>query len=185
MKDILKNRKGFTLVELLAVIVVLAIIILIALPAVLSSMEKARKNAFIVEATETVKIAQTAYSDAIMSGKQGNTFCVDYAYLLDKGFIDKKDSTNYAGSVLIEVVPGTQKVTYTLWFSNPNYSITGFANNAQAGVAYADIDAEHLDKTTAPQVAINNCGKITSGNTANCKKDGTGATGCTWLTNSN
>lgn len=41
----MKNtRKGFTLVELLAVIVILAIIMIIAIPAVLSTMEQARQK---------------------------------------------------------------------------------------------------------------------------------------------
>ena len=38
----MKNKKGFTLVELLAVIVILAIIMIIAIPAVLQTMESAR-----------------------------------------------------------------------------------------------------------------------------------------------
>lgn len=37
------NKKGFTLVELLAVIVVLAIIMIIAIPAVVESMNNAKK----------------------------------------------------------------------------------------------------------------------------------------------
>ena len=42
----MKNRKGFTLVELLAVIVILAIIMIIAIPAVLQTMQSARRKAF-------------------------------------------------------------------------------------------------------------------------------------------
>ena len=37
------NKKGFTLVELLAVIVVLAIIMVLTVPSVLSSMNSARQ----------------------------------------------------------------------------------------------------------------------------------------------
>ena len=40
------NKKGFTLVELLAVIVVLAIIALITIPVTLNIIENARKGAF-------------------------------------------------------------------------------------------------------------------------------------------
>ena len=41
------NKKGFTLVELLAVIVVLAVIMIFAVPAVLGAMNNARDTAFI------------------------------------------------------------------------------------------------------------------------------------------
>ena len=122
MKGILKNKKGFTLVELLAVIVVLAIIILVAMPSVMNSMEKARKNAFATEANEIIRIAQTAYADAVMEGKSGNKFCVPYSYLKNKGFIEKNSGT-YQGSVLIEINPNG-KTEYTIWLSNENYTIT-------------------------------------------------------------
>ena len=41
-----RNNKGFTLVELLAVIVILAIIMIIAIPSVLATMSTARKKTF-------------------------------------------------------------------------------------------------------------------------------------------
>ena len=40
----MKNRKGFTLVELLAVIAILAILVIIALPNVLNMYKKANLN---------------------------------------------------------------------------------------------------------------------------------------------
>ena len=43
------NKKGFTLVELLAVVAILAILILVALPNVLSMFNKAKKSAFETE----------------------------------------------------------------------------------------------------------------------------------------
>ncbi len=42
----MKERKGFTLVELLAVIVILAIIMIIAIPSVLETMEMAKRKSF-------------------------------------------------------------------------------------------------------------------------------------------
>ena len=41
------NRNGFTLVELLAVIVILAVLALVAMPNVTRLMNDSRKNAFI------------------------------------------------------------------------------------------------------------------------------------------
>ena len=123
MKKVLKNTKGFTLVELLAVIVVLAVIILIAMPAVMNSMEKARRNAFAVEANELVKIAQTAYSDLMMKNLTGNSYCFSYQYLKDAGFLEKND-TNYSGSVSVNI-DSNGKASYKIWLTNKNFMIDG------------------------------------------------------------
>lgn len=55
------NNKGFTLVELLAVIVILAVIILIAVNAIIPQMNKARKNSFIDEVAVYAQAAEKAY----------------------------------------------------------------------------------------------------------------------------
>ena len=56
-----KNKKGFTLVELLAVIVILAVVILIAVTAVVPRMNKARENAFVDEALVYIRAGKEAY----------------------------------------------------------------------------------------------------------------------------
>jgi len=45
-KEMLRNRKGFTLVELLAVIVILAIILAIAVPGITGIIQSAEKGSF-------------------------------------------------------------------------------------------------------------------------------------------
>ena len=57
----MKKNNGFTLVELLAVIVILAIIMIIAIPTVLNTMERARKKAFIEFAQRAMNEAQKVY----------------------------------------------------------------------------------------------------------------------------
>jgi len=130
MKKVLKNTKGFTLVELLAVIVVLAVIILIAMPSVMSAMEKARRNALITEAAEITKVAQTAYADDIMNnvatGNQSGT-CYPLKWLVSNGFLDK-NTTNYTGSVLL-TVDTNGKATYKIWLSNGMFAIPGVISN--------------------------------------------------------
>ena len=59
-----KNSKGFTLVELLAVIVILAIIALITTPIILNVIEQSRKNAAVDKAWGTIDAVRLAYAQA-------------------------------------------------------------------------------------------------------------------------
>ena len=56
--DNMKNKKGFTLVELLAVIAILAILVIIALPNVMGMFNSAKKSPFTTELKEIYKVAQ-------------------------------------------------------------------------------------------------------------------------------
>lgn len=158
MSKILKNRKGFTLVELLAVIVVLAIIILIAMPAVLNSMEKARKNSFAIEANEVVKSAQTAYSIAVLNGQGGSIdstsgakYCIKYSDLKTNGYIEKTDKATpeYKGSVLITISKDTGVASYTIFFTNAAYNIYN--------KPYAT-SSDKVDVGASTQAGIETCG---------------------------
>ena len=64
------NKKGFTLVELLAVIAILAILVIIALPNVMTMFNNAKKESYITEAKEIIKVAeQTWISDSMFNTK--------------------------------------------------------------------------------------------------------------------
>ena len=52
------NKKGFTLIELLGVIVILSIIMLIAIPNVVSTLEKSKKDTYIADAKKLVSLVQ-------------------------------------------------------------------------------------------------------------------------------
>jgi len=65
------NKKGFTLVELLAVIAILAIILLIAVPAILGVIDEARKNAFksaTLAAFHSAELYKATHQDASLTG---------------------------------------------------------------------------------------------------------------------
>lgn len=64
------NKKGFTLVELLAVIAILAILVIIALPNIMSMFNQARQNSFTTEVKEIYKMAQQQWiSDSMLETK--------------------------------------------------------------------------------------------------------------------
>lgn len=63
MSKVLKNEKGLTLIELLAVIVILAIISAIAIPAIGNIVENSRYNAVKSDALNVINAANLYYTD--------------------------------------------------------------------------------------------------------------------------
>ena len=62
----MKSKKGFTLVELLAVIVILGVIMIIAIPSVLNTLESSRKSTFSLYAKKVVVAAEkTNYQEEL------------------------------------------------------------------------------------------------------------------------
>lgn len=119
--NIRKNKNGFTLVELLAVIVVLAVIVLIASNNVLSSLEKGKRSAFATEGNVLVnESAKVAYQ---LEQRVGSV-CYSLEYLHQKDFYSKGKDQGYSGSVLISV-SNEGATTYKFWLSNGSYIING------------------------------------------------------------
>lgn len=118
--------RGFTLIELLAVIVVLAIIILIAVQAVLPQMDKARRNAFAIEANSAIQAAQAYFTAGDIMG--GDTLpndttkqkCVPIIDLVNNGFYNV-DISKYSGSVQVE--KSGNIFLYKVWIHNNEYQI--------------------------------------------------------------
>ena len=57
----MNNKKGFTLVELLAVIAILAILVIIALPNLMEMSNNAKKNAFETEVKQIFKLSKSEW----------------------------------------------------------------------------------------------------------------------------
>ena len=63
------KNKGFTLVELLAVIAILAILVILALPNVMNMYVRAKKNTFLTEAQNVIKLASNKFIEESIQGK--------------------------------------------------------------------------------------------------------------------
>ena len=63
----MKNKKGFTLVELLAVIAILAVLVIIALPNVMKLFRGARKDTFLNEVKSMLTGAESAYLSEVIT----------------------------------------------------------------------------------------------------------------------
>lgn len=78
------NKKGFTLVELLAVIAILAILMLLVTPSVLKLFTEGKQNAFVTQVQSVWKAAENQYiKDAIGSSTPG-PYCYAGKTLTDK-----------------------------------------------------------------------------------------------------
>ena len=97
MKDKKKkkiNNKGFTLVELLATISILAIIMLIAIPNVVGVVQKSRNKTYVEDAKKMISLAKyKVKSDVKIKNALGNgSVCISLKYL-DSGK-EIKDAPN-------------------------------------------------------------------------------------------
>ena len=133
--------KGFTLVELLAVIVVLAIVMLIALQAVLPAMDSARRQTFAIEANGAIDAANTYFMSSMWSSdpnreslpvSEGVTVCVDIATLYAAGYTElNPDNDHYTGKV--EVVKKGNLYLYTVYIQKDlTLMVNGAGNNGSS-----------------------------------------------------
>lgn len=147
MKDVTYNneydKRGFTLVELLAVIVVLAIVMLIAVNAVLPKMEEARRQAFAIEANGFLKAAmqyvvtESLTSDLVIDDSESK--CVTVEELVDAGHsaLNKK---KYSGKVII--TKSGNNFLYTAYLANGSYMVqnAGVKDGVNISVNIDDVD---------------------------------------------
>ena len=108
MKKILKNKKGFTLVELLAVIVVLAIIMVIAVTQVNSTIKKSRTNSFISSYKMLVKEIKSRMAMEGLGDAATTIECADAAtcatlYDISSSDYDMKVTSDGAGGYNLDL----------------------------------------------------------------------------------
>ncbi len=69
------NKKGFTLVELLAVIAILALLIMILMPTILTLYNDGRKQAFMVQTQNVIRTAGAQYVSEQIGGTHPGPYC--------------------------------------------------------------------------------------------------------------
>ena len=130
-----KNKKGFTLVELIAVIVILILLMIIAINMVNKYMESTKVNAFIKEANTFAKGAMSKeavdkdselYADGVFHNTTYGKVCYSITQNSLKKYVTKTENT-YRGSV--EVCYGLD-CTYTtkIWITDGKHYIDGLTD---------------------------------------------------------
>ena len=132
------NNKGFTLVELLAVVLIIAILSAITILATSRYIEKQSRKAFISEANLISRAAISKqqedksnkdFSDDIYGNRIDGKACYNVEDLLGK-YVQKDDKEHYKGSV--EVCYGDECGYDTMiWLTNGEYYIQSVINDAK------------------------------------------------------
>ena len=118
----MKKKKGFTLVELLAVIVLLAVILVIAVPQIMSVIESARKGSIESTAKLIAEGAEREYTNRKILGKDTNIECSD---------VSSMNSNDYGTCVITFDNTGKATVKVTGKGKFEGYTCVGNSTNME------------------------------------------------------
>ena len=139
LKKVLKNSKGFTLVELLAVIVILGIIAGIAVPSIGGIIDNTKKDAHVANARQMIEAARMAYAGGLdlddvsklagaSSGDEGYKLetLISNGYLEEFNDPDQDTATGYktaASYVLVEENATTGNLTFSVYLEGTDRKV--------------------------------------------------------------
>ena len=164
----MNKNKGFTLMELLAVIVILAILMVISVPKILNIIENSKKSA----AESSIKLLKDAIRSQVTSGDMTETNLVSdesgcYTFNFD-------DQTS--GNAKELKLKNKDKITGTIKYCNGNFTNNTLSFNGQD---MSHIICKKADETTLHTIngitygTISN-GKLKSGDAFDCDVNGDG-----------
>ena len=93
----IKNNRGFTLVELLAALVILALLMLVAVPVVMNILTRNRANTYVEDAQKMISRAEYTFrGDAqIKRPSKGNCIIMSLRYLDNSEFEESPNNGEY------------------------------------------------------------------------------------------
>ena len=149
----MKNKKAFTLVELLAVIVILGLLMVIIVPKVSQTLKDAEKNTNMTSAENLVKAATLKASNNEMTGNSEN-IKINYTTGENQNYIDYTGEKPTSGQVQIksngEVAMAVKFGDYCYLKPYNSNDITTIAYNENTCGANSDVFTNY----TMPELAI-------------------------------
>ncbi len=142
----MKNKKGFTLVELLAVIAILAILVLISMPSIMSMFRNARKDTFLNEVKNLLTGAESTFlSESLKNNKIDVVASDDELVGIanqngEQKLSGKIDYTGKKMDYYIELDGHGKPIRYV--FTDGSYTI--FSTNGKAEVQASEIIEESI-----------------------------------------
>ncbi|MED3962199.1 prepilin-type N-terminal cleavage/methylation domain-containing protein [Niallia taxi] len=143
LKKHIKNEKGLTLIELLAVIVILGIIAAIAIPSIANIIEKSRFDAIKADAVQILNGAQTYISSNEIEAGNDNT-------------LDKTDLKDYVENV-------TTFETYTVKVVDNGLTFSGTGTKGNVSITINNASLSTINSATKSG-KTNTIGSANSGN---------------------
>lgn len=147
----MKNKKGFTLVELLAVIAILAILVLISMPSIMSMFRNARKDTFLNEVKSMLTGAESAFlSESLKNNKIDVVASDDELVNIANSKLKEGENPKISGKMdyqgkkidyYIELDNHGKPIKYV--FSDGNYAI--FSIKGKTELEKTDIIEESID----------------------------------------
>ena len=109
----MKNKKGFTLIELIMVIVVIGIVAMIAIQSVTKRIVDSKERAYNIE-VNNIKSAAKKYmlENQKVDEYHLNTLCINISTLQNKGYLEKGNIRNPKTDEIIDPLKNFVKIKY-------------------------------------------------------------------------
>ena len=140
IKKLKENKKGFTLVELIVVLVIIAILAAMLIPAMTGYINKAKEKSITSETRQSVMAAQTLVDEKYATNQETKITVSDAATSSVK-FDDIKKLAEVKGTISKVTVDGDGKVT-ELVYSNGGKTCTYNGSATSDGDRYKVEKAE-------------------------------------------
>ena len=161
-----KKKRAFTLIELLAVIIILGILMIVAIPSVTSYINDSRKSAYVDTAKEIV----SGTRNIVNEGSLG-MYDTDTTYYIESGYIKTENASKspYGEFVNAYVIVTYNGKGYTYYWTSVDDSRQGVRNIVKSDLLTEDdIESDIDPNDITPTVGIGNRSKIVI-----IRKDGT------------